>query len=453
LDTPQDYENYDRDVIDAKIGALAEYLEGDELSEDIPAEDIETSRVFIDNAFGMYSNRTQDGSPPKHADGSFAFIVPARMSRRNTEYGEEVEPVIPILRYVPNELRAQMMVGLPPFVIDVYKPDERHRRGYLVFAPVYSDMMEDLPRAEAVQVARKHVNNAVDFAVGRFGVGVAGLGATLPALTRYGQTITNPYVHTTTGHGGTTHLILETVKEGIKRKYAPTDDPRMAVLGLGAIGASIADLVAEEFPGSRLTIYDADTSKMRSTGRKLAARGRAVEYALNERSLIEESDVIISAITGQIDLSTMPGLDLKNRFIVDDSQPGSFYPEQVREKNGKMAWVVGTDKNKNIVRRGYDFATLVSGQSDIFGCEAEAASLAEYRQMLLDRGMLERYTERVISRLALREPVTPKHARAIGGLFKKVGVGVSELQNFGEYLEIKPVPGIPKLRKILGGEI
>lgn len=430
-----EYDNYDRTRVDNKIGGLINFLRQNH-SETVLECELQTTEMFIDSTFAMYDARNEDSMVAHDADGSFAFVVPARVSRNSTEYGQEVEPVIPALRYVPNELRATMMVGLPPFVIDRYQIDDQGKRGYLIFAPVFGDLMEDYGAniPEALRVARQNVNDSVDFAQQRFGVEVVGLGATLPALTRFGKSITNKNVITTTGHGGTVQLIKKAVCAGIERGYVgdgnfSTDELTIGVLGLGSIGASIAELMSFEFPTAKITVHDTDSQKTEKTHGLLSNRYGARVTASNEVSeLIGTSNVVVSAVTSKIDLSGT--FDLSGKLIVDDSQPGAFAPAEVEGLGGRVVWPLGRSEN-NVRRENYDYGTLNDASYDLFGCEAEAAILARYAEELRTRGMDNVTTQRIVGKVALQGPVNPQNARLIGALFKKHQVEAAPLQVFG----------------------
>lgn len=425
------YSEYDESKVRSKLGAFVDYLElvhGDKISD----AELEATRLFIDATFDMYEDHPSDGDTMADNDGSFAFVVPARMSRDDSEYGEEVEPVIPALRYMPNELRAQMMVGLPPFVIDTYQyDDDTKRRGYLVLAPVYGDSAVDLEsRSDQMNVARWNVNEAVNFAQRRFGVEVVGLGATLPSLTNYGRAIENKKVVTTTGHGGTAELISLTMKSGLQGR----EPESIGVLGLGAIGASVAEVVADRHPNIPIRIYDAEPSKVA----KLAGRqeGR-FSVAESGRQLVEESDVVISAITGRFELSANGVETLPGTLVIDDAQPASFDPADVEARGGSVVWVIGRDSRGTVASRtGYDYATLLDAQTDVFGCEAEAASISKYMTELRARGMGEAVTRRIAEKVALKRAVDPQAVRYISALFKKYDIIASEPQAFGRPVDI-----------------
>ncbi|HEX8763165.1 MAG TPA: NAD(P)-binding domain-containing protein [Candidatus Saccharimonadales bacterium] len=425
------YTDYNEDLTRKKILSFVDYLERNH-ADKVNVVELEATRAFIDSTYAMYQDGIEENRVIADADGSFAFVVPARVGRDHADYGKEVEPPLPALRYVPNELRAAMMAGLPPFVIDTYQRSEDGKRGYLVFAPVFEDMRTDLADVRnPMQYLRKNVNDAVDFARRRFGVEVVGLGATLPAITRYGKEITNPDVITTTGHAGTVDLIRDTVElnaDGRRLK-------KIGVLGLGSIGESIVRVMAEEHPEATIAVYDRQSALIGRATRDASVLENGEKQIIameNEKAVIDTSEVVISAITSQLDLKTLGIQSLEGKIIVDDSQPGSMTPEQVKELGGTLLWVIGRDVNGRVAnRRGYDYATMVDSRTDVFGCEAEAASISAYRAELRTRGMTESVINRITDKIALKGPVTVQHVRYMSALFTKFGILPSEPQAFG----------------------
>lgn len=429
-----EYGIYSKDALRTKMLGLCNFMAAN-FPQLIHPSIIDATNAFVESSYAMYEEfmDIEEGLKHDDSDGSFAFIVPMRVSRFREDYGQEVEKISPILRYVPNKYRAMFAIGLPPLVLDQYEKDENGNRGYLVLAPVYGDMMVDLEFSEADRVANKNINDAVNFANKRLGADIVGLGAVLPAITRYGNTIDNKHVITTTGHGGTTHLILATVEEALNRGFVDENlNSSIGVLGLGSIGASIAHLVGDRFPDAQLRVFDTNENKIKRTLDDLGKIGILASASKSESELLKDSGVIISAIVGQVDLAKHDLDSLAGRFIIDDSQPGCFSREQVEALGGFMTWVIGTASN--IRRNGYDYGTLANSQTDIFGCEGEAAALAMYSQELAKRGFDDKTRTRILKKIALAGPVTPAKAKLIGALFKKYGIKPAEFQVFGKHI-------------------
>lgn len=425
------YASFDREIVERKLGGLIEFLAQNHLDQ-ISAQELHATRLFIDSTFAMYEDKPADGRDVlDDADGSFAFVVPARMARHEKEYGQEVEPVIPALRYVPNELRAQMMIGLPPFVIDTYARDEENgRRGYLILAPVYRDIEEDVEsRSAKMRASLSSVNAAVDFAHRRFGVDVVGLGATLPAVTMYGQKITNPNVITTTGHGGTVELIAKTMENGLAAQGRSVETIKaIGMLGLGTIGSSAAEIIADRYPDTDMIIYDSSQQKIDRLVNEYPGR---FSPATSDAELVETADVVISAIVGHFDTSKIDSM--ADTLVVDDSQPGSFEPEAVRRLGGEVLWVVGSsDQIATGQRQGYDYGTMVNARTDVFGCEAEAVVLSKYLEQLRQSGLDNDEAVQIVRNAAIRGPVNTDKARVMGQMFEQFGITASSPQAFGQ---------------------
>ncbi len=434
---PFQYEDYAvpsyENVIE-KYYSLAAYLRKNHAG-NVSEDEIESTRLFIESSFAMHEDVPEDGGIHPDADASFAFVVPTRLSRKNTEYGPEAETIMPLLRYLPNEMRAAFAVGLPPAIIDTYNRESDGRRGYLVLAPLFTDMMEDLDLSDTLKVADAQVNRTIDFAYSRLGAEVQGLGAIIPALTRFGQKITNQNVITTTGHGGTIQLIMDTIDRAEAEGYISQRQlKKIGVLGLGSIGQSIAEITRQRYPDAALRVYDTRAEK---TNRIANAIGAIATQ--NEAELISESQVIISAVTSTIDVEAL-GLShaqIRDKLIIDDSQPCSFDPEQVRRLGGQVAWVIGTN---SIRRTNYDFGgSMADTHNDIFGCEGEAAAVAAHYRDLIANGVGEAEARQSIRKIALREAVTADKTAEIGKLFRHYDIQAAPLQAFGSYLEPKKI--------------
>ena len=440
----QDYAAFDRARIERKIGGLVDYLAAN--FADIPAVDLEATIRHTEMAFELYEQRTGDHSPHPDGDGSFAFIVPPRMSRLLTEYGQEVEPAIPGMRYVPNELRADMIVGLPPSVIDVYETGVDDVRGYLVFTPIYADMMIDLDPVAGLAVAQRNINAAVDFAQERLGVSSVGLGAVLPALTRFGQLVDNPNVTVTTGHAGTIALISKLLDDVETQQLLCADAP-LGVLGLGSIGASIARVLAGRYPGREMIIYDNEDRKISRTVERFRWDGHLPKVATDVGDLLKRSGAVVSAITGTIDLGTLgTDIDLGGTLIIDDSQPASFDPMQVAAHGGTAIWVIGRHVDRRIQRETYDYGTMLDPSADLFGCEGEAVALAMLDHDLKMGRSPDAPGRENLDLLAQRRPVDPDRAHSMAMLFDYYGIGPAPHQAFGRPVTIANghSPRIPK---------
>lgn len=429
-----DYASFSIASVKRKMLGLADHLIASH-SDHVRSCEVLATQLFIDASFTMYDESLllDDNRLHPDADGAFAFVVPMRVSRFRGDYGGEVELISPILRYIPNEYRAMFAVGLPPLVLDTYAPGPDGRRGYLVLAPIFTDSMFDIPD-RAAGVALANINAAVDFAYRRLGAEVIGLGAVLPALTRFGRSIQNQNVITTTGHGGTVSQIDQAIRViEAERREGPESPVTIGFLGLGSIGRSAAEVITGSHPEAKIAMFDTRSSSMRNAHRLLESVGRTAIACENELDLVGHSDIIVSAITSTVDLDPYD-IDLTGKFIVDDSQPSSFNRAQVESRGGRVAWVVARDTQHLVTRDSYNYGPTADPYRDLFGCEAEAASLARYDRELRERGLEPDVAKKVISRVALRAPVTARDARRIGELFRRYGIVSAPFQIHGEYL-------------------
>lgn len=436
FETTVDYTKYDKESIKLKMLGLVDYLRLNHPADITESEAIATE-LFIESAFGMYEDVMAGETLDEHRDCSFAFLVPGRLGKSEEQriYGQESEMIIPVLRYIPNELRAMFIVGVPPFVLDTYKSDDTGRRGYLICGLVTpANMFIEMPFDEALNQSQKNIDDAVNFSTG-LGAESIGLGAVLPALTYYGQTITNKEVITTTGHGGTIVLIEKMIAAAVERGVVADESIKnIGVIGLGSIGASIAHLVAENHPDANVTIYDERIEKIERTKTDLGRIGIGVDVAESIQELFSKTEVIISAITSKVDLEKEMVDSLEGKFIIDDSQPGCFDKKQVEKLGGYVAWVVGTDSQKMIARDQWGYGTFIDERNDLFGCEIEAATLYEERKKLREKGLSDIEIEDESRKIAIKGPVTPKITKKWEAIFGE-RILPAKFQIFGEYID------------------
>ena len=95
--------------------------------------------------------------------------------------------------------------------------------------------MQRLQIVKNTKAAQYRINEAAGVALNILGSKVMGLGAVMPGMTSYGRKIHQEGLVTTTGHGGTVHLVAETVRNVSERLQST---PRVGILGLGSIGYS-----------------------------------------------------------------------------------------------------------------------------------------------------------------------------------------------------------------------
>lgn len=390
----------------------------------------ERSVAFVEEAFDIFEGKAEAPSV------EWAFAVPSRGEELQGEhYASEVTFFLPLLdpRFGVNAMVRQRSVAhLAPAVIERYKGDEEGRSGALVWTPVYFDPLirRDKRRAiESVAAAQYRVNEAAEFTRHRLNASVMGLGAVLPGLTKFGKTIDVEGLHTTTGHGGTVHLVAETL-----RKVAETKEGAVSVgaIGLGSIGLPMFKTLYdhEELTDiKQFTVHDIN-HLVAAEAAKVGTSRRPVHFAQSQIPVLERSDIIIAAATIPTDLDALESeagrvIDLTGKVIIDDSQPGSFDRAQVEARGGALVWVVGEDGSEQHAferQGGYAYGDVAGlyGSRSVWGCEAEAGSLA----------LLER------PELAIRSGVTPDIVRKVGAVCVEAGIRVpATLQSYGRPVE------------------
>lgn len=405
-----DYTTFDRDRVVSHMRSVAGAVEAVTGTPGYNGVDEALDRTigFVQNSFDVYEGKVAADQR------DWVFAVPARTARaQGNEYASEITPFLPVLDPkfgVNSDVRQRAVVGLAPSVIENYG-GQGDTTGAIVYTPLYEDMQFDYDRAaDRLRVSRENIQKSAEFVRRRLGARVMGLGAVIPSLTRYGKDINEEGLTVTTGHGGTVHLVSETVSSLAERR---SEAPHIGIIGAaGSIGKSSLDtLLAGEFDAASYMLSDINHMKLS----KIAAeRTGNVDITVGTNSdVLKASDIIVAAVTTQIDLDRdeYADLDLTGKVIVDDSQPGCFSREQVEARGGKLVWVVGNDTSENrSLRRlnNYTFGDTAGlyGESSVWGCEAEAASIA-----------IENRPD-----LAISGPVTPEQAAAIGGLCRSIGV-------------------------------
>jgi hypothetical protein len=412
-DMPE-YGVYNRDVYIPKLVSMASRMM---TQKQLTPAEAQQSLDFAEQAFDRF-----EGKAEMPHEGSYAFMVPSRISREHGDkYKSEIEPFLPMVRNMNNVDMLNAVVGMPPAVIDSYNPDHEDKQGHVVFVPLFGDMISDLDFGQAAKVADKVINDTADFAREKLGARIAGLGAILPLLTRYGKSVRTEGLTTTTGHGGTVWLIGETVGRVVEANGMPNDT--IGIVGAaGSIGSASLDLLLEKYPDAHFLLQDTRTDNLSSIVKNLEAKDRfRVKKVESIQHVLENSKIAVSAITSIVDLkSEYPDLNLDGVTIVDDSQPGAFSREDVEEKGGKLVWVVGKDMSpdgRTTRMGGYLFgeSSGLTHSSDVWGCEGEVSSLA--------------YTKEYGH--AIRSKVTPAMARNIGRAMGRSSIISADFQSFG----------------------
>ncbi|HSX34390.1 MAG TPA: NAD(P)-binding domain-containing protein [Candidatus Saccharimonadales bacterium] len=433
--TPEEYATYDREKVTGRLVGLAKHMYHKH-HEHVTGFEVDATEAFVDAAFTMWEAK-DDPSGEKLMNGSFAFVVPPRVSRETPEYGKELNELVHVLRLVKPELRAAMLRGVPPWVVDFYHKDERGNQGLLICANVTGDMRSDLSTGEMVMTSRGIINDAVDLAADGFGAWAIGYGATFPGIMKFGEATRRQDVVTTTGHAGT---IVEIAKAIDQRHPNRETVERMGVIGLGAIGARAAEVLADLYPNAQVRIYDETASRI---GKAMKARPERFIPAADNAEVIRESDVVVSAITRQISLRAL-GLtekDVAGTVVVDDSQPGCFDATEVESLGGAVLWPIGSDENGLITREFCGYGDLmVNKRTDLFGCEAEVASLVAMYNELRGMGFDHAHAANMARQQAVRGPVNLQQVQAASDRFDRYGIGAAEPQSFGVRRHLPQLP-------------
>lgn len=358
---------------------------------------------FAESAFRQYLGRES------RAGGSTAFLIPTFLAswQHAGEYNSQIQACYPIAPYLTARALVDITVGVPPLVIDSYPEDALGRQGHVVFAPLFPDMLADLGPGTAAETAKRVVADAARFAVDRLGATVVGLGATLPHLTELGNGLHIPGAEMTTGHGGTVWLVAETLR--LVLEGAHSTGP-VGVLGArGAIGRASLQLLIREFPSVAFRLHDLRGCDDVINGLSADAKGRVVARA-TAQEVLAECPVTVSAVTSPVQLTS--DLDLRGKFIIDDSQPPSCSADEVAARGGTLVGVVAHDftGDRRYTRlNGFRFGDQgLKTTSDLFGCEAETLAVHNAGEG------------------AVRGRVTHEQAAKVGHLMSDIGIRVRD---------------------------
>lgn len=414
---PPVYADYSRSDVTDRIDQVhaAIRAESDATAEQVAAAYDATMR-FVDESFDAY----ETGSfRDLHGVGR-AYVVSMRVNRHSPADASDGMQFAPLLNPtfgVSPTIAQRSLVGLPPAVIETCtQAADRHRQGVVVLAPIFVDRVADLAGATTLSERRRmtelvgqRVADSLRFATDTLGADVIGLGATLPALTRFGRRVADTGGVLTTGHGGTVHLIKEVACRTAEAQ--PTGDPVIGILGAaGSIGTAALDLLHDEFPHQTIAVFDRDSSRLRALVRSRSVT-RSLYVAGSVSDLLRTASVIVSTVTSSVRVD--PELDLSGTVIIDNGPPGTFSRDAVAAQGGELHWAAGADTSPDRFLHhdgggGYTYGSRCGmlTTADALGCEAEAAVIAADQAY----------------HVALREPVSVTTARAIGRLMDDHGV-------------------------------
>lgn len=406
------YGAYRREAMLAKFDFIADELKKRGIDPEEVNADLAASQQYVNESFDLY-----EGKRKSDFSASFAFIVPSRLSRQTDDYGEEINPYLPIISRLDKVTRQLACVGICPVVLETYMPEpETGEKGVMIFSPVFADIENDVQGlSNKINTIRNSVDDAVFLAHDRLGAEIVGLGATLPKYTDMGRSIKIPGVYTTTGHGGTAWLTAEMV-----------DKDSFGIIGVGGMGRSTTDLLLSDDSNKDVMFFDTNPTQLEKTNSYLVDRydSRRVIKAKSMGEVLLNTDCIIAMVTSPIHLEgELVDIDLSGKKIFDDSQPGSFSKEEVEARGGSLFWVIGEDKSPSGIltkESGFDYGGWgpADARREIWGCEAEVGSIGHNRAF--DKSIKGR--------------VSPEQAREIGRLCREVGIAPARAQSFGEYV-------------------
>lgn len=434
-----DYSTFKREVSLQKLEDVYSAVSGvtDASQSEIDAAYYQ-SVAFAENTFDNFESNDTEVLGRKI---DRAFVVPLRVDRDSDEFESDSRPFYPLLdsRFgISPDVRFEAIRGVPPALIDTAtKSGTEGEAGALVFSPLFREMIDDLrpdPRNQSQQIALFRAASEIITATAVFthrkiGAKVVGLGATIPKMTNFGLALKEipgmDELVTTTGHGGTVYMVVETARKVLEETNT-IDDGRIGVIGgAGSIGWSTTVTAMDMFKDHTIHTYDHRPAVLQEKAENHDESERIV-LENDFKNVMKNANIIISAVTVPIDLDKEDPdgmLDLRGKVIIDDSQPGCFEVAQVEARGGKLIWVVGEDGSdsefatrdgifSNGVPYNYgDKAGLFGDKSD-FGCGLEAAVIAKYAA----------YED------AIRGEVTPENVKIIGKHFRNAGIQVAPFQ-------------------------
>lgn len=386
----------------------------------LPVEDINSSTEHAERSFGVF--RGNEAAP---FEGSYAFIAPTRIERDSKlDYTNEARGPYPAITHLQQDAAQVFLSAQSPCILDYYGEDPNSPNGVMVFAPLFMDMLKDYetdPLLADPNFVTEVMNATVAFARDRGGVEYAGLAAVLPALTNFGQSITEKGVELSTGHAGTVWAMeesaLKVIEEGLGDVLKGDIEQGLTIVGLGGIGLSTAVSLRRRYPNIPLHVYD---NRQKAVDRARTQLNGSVVYHSSLEAAMNTTRLTLSAVTGQLDLN---GVNKEGLVVVDDSQPGSVDQDLLRESGGFVVGVY-TDGGSMTTRNLFDYAGRCAvGSSETFSCHANVAAVAA-----------EAGEGGIVADLCFRRPVEPNDVARVAELFGRHGVKAAPLQwGWGNY--------------------
>lgn len=228
------------------------------------------SHKTVDRAFRDY--RSKELEPAE-----YTFLVPKKIERLEGKTPtdgciSELDLHMPIYSQrhgIDANIAQRGVVGMPPVILSHKNASPvANQRDIIVCSPLETSMLADyvsspnkainaLQQAKLMRDLQKNIQTSMKF-IKKMGCRVVGLGATLltPALTNFGQRIKTSGVTTTTGHGGTVHLVAETVTASVAHLGKRSRSTIGIIGAAGLIGSSTLAVIRKRMPEFDIVAYD-----------------------------------------------------------------------------------------------------------------------------------------------------------------------------------------------------
>jgi hypothetical protein len=451
--SPPDYTTFSRVEVSKKLEQVRDAVLGETGASNADVEDAyERSQYFIDSSFDFYERKKDLGRRIGRA-----FVVPIRSTRvdpADTEvasgYASESTPFCPLLdpaRFgVSSEIRMRTIYGLPPTILDTYlRSSNQNETGALVLAPLYPDMARDIwtnpgdveQSKRLASVVERQLAKTAEFVHHCLGAKFVGLGATLPLLTDFGNTLRRAEgmneLTTTTGHGGTVYMLAKTTVEVMNRSCVDAGGTIGVIGAAGSIGWSSVQALKKMLPDYKFDVFDKRVERMRAL---IAANPDLGVLELKESvaDVFMNNNYVVCAITDKLDLAApeFDGVDFANIKVIDDSQPGAVDRVQIESLGGQVFWVAGKDGSANrfMTRDGY----YTDGIPYNYGANSGLHGLFTEFACGLEAGAIAACGDK---RNAINRRVEYRDVQIVGNLFEEYGVEGADFQSFGKPVRIR----------------
>jgi predicted amino acid dehydrogenase len=265
----------------------------------------------------------------------------------------------------------------------------REVSGWIIAVPITAERL-----LTDHHTAKKRIIQALKLAEKR-GCGLVGLGALLPALTRYGKTLqVKTSVSLTNGHALTTWALRETSSQLLTILGISEREATIAILGAwGSIGSGTAHLLAR-CGVRKLILIDRPRvrgalSSFQHTLESLSP-GLRVQIS-TDKSDVQEADLIITATNSPGAVLTSADLP-PGSIVLNDAQP-SDVAQEVESRADVLILEGGLVTLANVDTHG---VLGLPRKEDVFGCLGETMVLAahgwqgDYMVGKLDPAFVER---------------------------------------------------------------